>query len=154
MTYVVVEGQEAIVLRSDHPVRLEEPGIHFKIPFLEEIEIYPVGKVFSYKVKGIRVISRKKERMYINASLDWKVCNTLTAYKYFNYFEESRIAGRIYLILDEILKRTATKPDIANIDSLVQDYEITLKIENVMQKRLDVYGICIYNLKLHSTNEQ
>jgi regulator of protease activity HflC (stomatin/prohibitin superfamily) len=153
MIYVIKEGQEAVVIRSELIARLEKPGIHFKLPFFEKIEKFPVGKLFIYQVEGIRVLSRDKRFLNIDASVNWKICDSLSAFKAFNYFEEKRIDRYLYLKLDDTLKRVATTPDVKNIDNLPKAYELTQRIEKNLQKKLDGYGLCIYNLKLRSTEE-
>lgn len=93
-TFTVDETQKAAVLRFGEIVRIvEEPGLHFKIPFVQSIT-YLEDRVISYDIQPLDVYTSDQERLSIDNYAIWRVGDPQT-------FVEST-GGRLLSAQDKI----------------------------------------------------
>jgi modulator of FtsH protease HflC len=72
-TFTVDETQRAAVLRFGEIVRIiEEPGLHFKIPFIQSV-VYLEDRVLNYDIQPLDVYTSDQKRLTIDNYAIWRV---------------------------------------------------------------------------------
>lgn len=72
-TFSVDETQTAAVLRFGEIVRIiEEPGLHFKIPFIQSV-VYLEDRILNYDIQPLDVYTSDQKRLTIDNYAIWRV---------------------------------------------------------------------------------
>lgn len=143
--YVVAQPEQAIVLQFGNPIRLvKEPGLKFKIPFIQNVVIYDT-RLLNLDPPAQEIVLNDKKRLDVDSFTRYKIVDPLRFYKTVRTEEMARsklaeivnssvrkILGRV--TLPELLsqKRTqimtdisqAVKTDAAQIGVSVADVRI------------------------------
>ncbi len=79
--YIVMQPEQAIVLQFGNPVRLvQEPGLKFKIPFIQKVVFYD-KRLLNLEPPAQEVVLKDKKRLDVDTFSRYKVVNPLTFYK-------------------------------------------------------------------------
>lgn len=143
--YIVAQPEQAIVLQFGEPMRLvKEPGLKFKVPFIQNVVIYDT-RLLNLDPPAQEIVLNDKKRLDVDSFTRYKIVDPLRFYKTVRTEEQARgklaeivnssvrkILGRI--TLPELLsqKRTqimsdissAVKSDAAQIGVSVADVRI------------------------------
>lgn len=143
--YVVSQPEQAIVLQFGDPIRLvKEPGLKFKVPFIQNVILYDT-RLLNLDPPAQEIVLNDKKRLDVDSFTRYKIVDPLRFYKTVRTEEQARsklaeivnssvrkILGRI--TLQELLsqKRTqimsdissAVKTDAAQIGVSVADVRI------------------------------
>lgn len=143
--YVVNQAEQAIVLQFGQPVRLvKEPGLKFKIPFIQDVTLYDT-RLLNLDPPAQEVVLNDKKRLDVDSFTRYKIVDPLKFYKTVRTEAQARskleeivnssvrkILGRI--TLQELLSQqrtqimsdisTAVKIDAAQIGVSVADVRI------------------------------
>lgn len=143
--YVVAQPEQAIVLQFGNPIRLvKEPGLKFKVPFIQNVVIYDT-RLLNLDPPAQEIVLNDKKRLDVDSFTRYKIVDPLRFYKTVRTEEMARsklaeivnssvrkILGRV--TLPELLsqKRTqimndisqAVKTDAAQIGVSVADVRI------------------------------
>lgn len=79
--FLVNEGDSAVILRlgelnhnSCGEVKIYNPGIHFKIPFIDQVNFYDT-RLHTLTVDSSRVVTSEQKDVIVDAYLEWKINN-------------------------------------------------------------------------------
>lgn len=104
-TFQVNQGQEAVVLRlgelnknTDGSVRVYQPGLHFKIPFIESVKDYDM-RLKTLTVDSSRVVTNEQKDVMIDAYLEWRISDIDRFYK-----STSGNVGQANMLLKQFLE--------------------------------------------------
>lgn len=79
--YIVQQPEQAIVLQFGNPVRLvKEPGLKFKIPFIQNIVFYD-ARLLNLEPPAQEVVLKDKKRLDVDTFSRYKIVEPLTFYK-------------------------------------------------------------------------
>ncbi len=79
--YVVMQPEQAIVLQFGNPVRLvQEPGLKFKIPFIQNVIFYD-KRLLNLEPPAQEVVLKDKKRLDVDTFSRYKITEPLTFYK-------------------------------------------------------------------------
>ena len=125
--YVVNQAEQAIVLQFGEPVRLvKEPGLKFKIPFIQNVTLYDT-RLLNLDPPAQEVVLNDKKRLDVDSFTRYRIVDPLKFYKTVRTEAQARskleeivnssvrkILGRI--TLQELLsqKRTQIMADISS----------------------------------------
>lgn len=83
----VTEGNSAVILKlgelnqtANGEVRVYQPGLHFKIPLLEQVKRYDM-RLRTLTVDSSRVVTSEQKDVIIDAYLEWKISNISQFYR-------------------------------------------------------------------------
>lgn len=148
--YVVEQTEQAIVLQFGQPVRvIKEPGLKFKIPFIQNVVFYE-NRLLNLDPPGQEVVLNDKKRLDVDSFTRYKIVDPLRFYKTVRTEAQARskleeivnssvrkILGRI--TLQELLsqKRTQIMTDISH--AVKGDAEqIGVSVADVRIRRADL----------------
>ena len=125
--YIVAQPEQAIVLQFGEPMRLvKEPGLKFKVPFIQNVVIYDT-RLLNLDPPAQEIVLNDKKRLDVDSFTRYKIVDPLRFYKTVRTEEQARgklaeivnssvrkILGRI--TLPELLsqKRTQIMSDISS----------------------------------------
>lgn len=79
--YVVMQPEQAIVLQFGDPVRLvQEPGLKFKIPFIQNVVFYD-KRLLNLEPPAQEVVLKDKKRLDVDTFSRYRITEPLTFYK-------------------------------------------------------------------------
>ena len=79
--YIVQQPEQAIVLQFGEPVRLEqEPGLKFKIPFIQNVVFYD-KRLLNLEPPAQEVVLKDKKRLDVDTFSRYRITEPLTFYK-------------------------------------------------------------------------
>ncbi len=148
--YVVSQAEQAIVLQFGEPVRVvKEPGLKFKIPFIQDVTIYD-KRLLNLDPPAQEVVLNDKKRLDVDSFTRYQIVDPLKFYKTVRTEAQARskleeivnsslrkILGRI--TLQELLsqKRTQIMRDISAAVK-VDAEQIGVSVADVRIRRADL----------------
>ena len=79
--YIVMQPEQAIVLQFGDPVRLvQEPGLKFKIPFIQNVVFYD-KRLLNLEPPAQEVVLKDKKRLDVDTFSRYRITEPLTFYK-------------------------------------------------------------------------
>ena len=79
--YVVMQPEQAIVLQFGDPVRLvQEPGLKFKLPFIQNVVFYD-KRLLNLEPPAQEVVLKDKKRLDVDTFSRYRITEPLTFYK-------------------------------------------------------------------------
>ena len=158
--YVVRENEHVCVVRFSNIEKVvSEPGLHFKIPFVDNLRVFPKA-VMLYDIPTSDVLTADKKAMTIDSYLLWRIENPLKFYQSLGTIgvAEERLDALTYNELKNTMgtldQNLIINQEISGTRNLIYD-QIKGDIADIAKSYgIDVVDIKIKRLDLPSDNEQ
>lgn len=76
-TFVLHQTQQTVIIQLGRPVRtITEPGLHYKIPFIQEARIFD-KRILEWDGRPRSLTTLDKVSIYVDATARWKIINPL-----------------------------------------------------------------------------
>ena len=148
--YTVREDQHALVTRFSKVVQTEsESGVHFKLPFVDEVVYYPKAAQL-YDINPSAVYLKDKTAMIVDSFLTWRITDPLLFH--------TKVAGSIseaQVRLDSIAYNNTraklgnyNQEDIVNTDDPAERNAIYENIASFIKQEATQYGIEVLDVKI------
>ena len=137
--------QTAIVVQLGAPVRtITEPGLHFKIPFIQEVTYFD-KRLLDYDSLAQDVITQDKKTLVIDNFAKWRIADPL---KVFRAFQSQRGAlPRLNDIIYSELRVEVGRHDLSEIVSKTRS-EIMATVAGRANEKAMAYGIEIQDVRI------
>lgn len=147
--FTVEPNQYANTVRFSKTVKtISEPGLYFKIPFVDDVKYFP-KEVLLYDMKPSDVLTADSKTMQVDNYVTWRITNPLTFYKTLGNISEAET--RIDMLTYSAIRIEMGKLDRDTIIN-PKDIESRDKFnENVIKATADAtksYGIEIMDIKI------
>ncbi|MEO5378541.1 MAG: protease modulator HflC [Magnetococcus sp. DMHC-6] len=148
--FTVHQVEQALVVRLGKPNRvLQEPGLHFKLPFfIEEVHIFD-RRLLVFEQDPQEVLSSDKKNLKVDNYAQWKIVDPLKFYQ--TVRNElggiSRLNDIIYSNLREVLGQYTMMEIVAGSRSDLVDI-----MRNEANKQSNQYGIEIVDIRIKRTD--
>ncbi|HUC62686.1 MAG TPA: protease modulator HflC [Alphaproteobacteria bacterium] len=101
--FTVNQAEQALVLRFGKVVRpIEEPGLHFKIPLVENV-VYFDRRVLDYDAATAEVPTLDQKQLIVDAFARYRIVNPLRFFQTVN--NEAGVEGRLASIINSAVRR-------------------------------------------------
>lgn len=147
--YTVAENEYACVMRFSEIVAVNEnPGLHLKIPFIDEIRYFPKTTLI-YDIPPSEVLTSDKKNMTVDSYVIWEIADPLTFYRTLSSTmeAESRLNALTYTALKNLMG-TLEQNDIINMDDASERNDIYASITTEVASLADTYGINVLDVKI------
>ena len=147
--YTVEENQYACTFRFSEIIRTEDqPGLHFKIPFLDTVEYFTKATQF-YDIPPSEVLTSDKQNMTVDCYILWSVSDPQQFYRALGTTgkAEERINAITYTALKNTMGKLA-QADIINMNDGAERNEIYEGIAAIVNQSADQYGIHVEDVKI------
>ena len=105
-TFTVAQTQQALVLRFGEPVlgraRVTEPGLHFKVPFIETVEYFD-KRMLDVDSPREEIIASDNNRIEVDAFLRYRIVDALIFYQAVR--TEESAANQLGSVLNSALRQ-------------------------------------------------
>lgn len=86
--FTVTQGQQGIILRLGRLVKDSEtdkvkvlnPGLHFKMPFIESVRIFDT-RIQTMDIKSTRIVTKEKKDVMVDYYVKWQITNLAQYFK-------------------------------------------------------------------------
>jgi len=143
--FTVDQTRQAIIVQLGRPVSgLQAPGLHFKIPFIQEV-IFFENRFLDYDASPAEILTSDKKNLVVDNYAMWKIVNPLKFYKTVHNVSGalSRLDDIIYAELRVELGRHLMLDIISKVRS-----EIMEKVTKRSDERARSYGISVLDVRI------
>lgn len=113
--FIVNQTQQALVLQFGKPVRVEkEPGLKFKVPFMQNVEFYDV-RLLDFDAEKKEVTAADQKRLVVDAFLRYRITDPLL-YKQ-TVGNELNMRSRLNTIMESSLRQEIGRVPLASVVS-------------------------------------
>lgn len=141
MSYSVDATESSVVIRNGEVNRVEEVGLHLKIPFLESVEYFPTMSLQQLTATAGPLLLRTKESLQIEYNLFWQVCSPAKTFGQFGAFNVPIIEFHIDNSVEDALRPVTVQK--FSLEELLSDYDIESSVLDELDEQLESKGICI-----------
>ncbi len=147
--FTVGENEYACVFRfSKIEVITNEAGLHFKVPFIDEVRTFP-ETVMLYDIPASEVLTSDQKSMTVDSYLTWKITDPRLFYQSVGTISEAetRLDALTYNAL-KTLMGTLAQDDIINQDDASERNDIYEGITTEVSTNAKSYGIEVIDVKI------
>ena len=144
--FTVNQTQQALVLQFGEPKRtIQEPGLAFKIPFIQDVVYYEKRVLSLIPQDAEEVILSDQKRLQVDAYARFQISNPLLFYQ--TVRNELGARGRLEAIIDSSVRRVLGRETLASILT-GQRNDITRSIGDEVNASVESLGIKIIDVRL------
>ena len=148
----VDEGNKAVVLKlgelnktSDGQVKVYKPGLHFKVPLLEQAKVYDM-RLRTLSVDSSRVVTNEQKDVIIDAYLEWKISNISQFYRSVSG-NDMRAELLLRQFLEASLRAEVGKNNIQGLINNERD-QLMQTLTNSVQEQAKKIGIDVVDVRI------
>ena len=147
--YSVAENEYACIFRFSEIVNTaDEAGMHFKIPFIDNVKYFPKATQI-YDIPPSEVLTSDKQAMTVDCYILWKIADPQQFYRALGTSQkaEERLNAITYTAM-KIAMGTLSQADIINMNDGGERNEIYESITTTVDKQAETYGIWVEDVKI------
>ncbi|MFA6948407.1 MAG: protease modulator HflC [Eubacteriales bacterium] len=147
--YTVAENEYACTVRFSKIINtVSDAGLYFKIPFVDEIRVFPNTKLI-YDIPPSEVLTADQKNMTVDSYVVWEVNDPLTFFKTLGSVStaETRLNALTYNALKNAMGRL-DQSDIINQEDASERNDIYTKITTDVADISKTYGINVIDVKV------
>ena len=143
--YRVWETEQVVITKFGEPVRIvKEPGLHFKIPFIEKVHIIE-RRLLDYDSAPTEILTQDKKTLIVDNYAKWRIVDPLRFLQAVQneFGAQSRLDDIIYSELRVELGRHKFHDIISTMRSVIMD-SVTLRSDD----KAKAYGINVVDVRI------
>lgn len=151
--FTVTQGQQGILLRlgrlvnneATDKVKVLNPGLHFKVPFIESVRIFDT-RMQTMDIKSTRVVTREKKDVMVDYYVKWRIIDLA---QYFKSTGGNEFKAEILLEqqLNTLLRAQFGKRTISEVVSGERDDVMEL-LRKAAEKQAGELGIAVVDVRI------
>jgi membrane protease subunit HflC len=143
--FAVEQRQFALIFQFGEIVRsVREPGLHFKVPFIQNIMFFD-NRILNVSLESTEVTASDEKKIIVNAFAKYRIDNPVEFYKTINNIHNIRI--QLNRILDSSIRRViGTKPLVSLLSH--ERREIMDKVSENVNKETARLGVNVIDVRL------
>ncbi|MEO5344934.1 MAG: protease modulator HflC [Magnetococcus sp. YQC-9] len=148
--YTVVQWRQALVVQLGKPVEpaISEPGLHFKIPFLQEVHFFD-RRLLEFDQEPQEILSADKKNLKVDSYSRWRIVDPL---KFFQTVrDENGAADRLNDIIYSNIREVLGQFTMMEIVSASRS-DLTQRIREQTNVQANKYGIEIIDVRIKRTD--
>ena len=147
--YTVREDEYACIVRFSKIINTTgEAGLHFKVPFIDTVKVFPKATML-YDISPSEVITLDKQNMTVDSYVMWKIDDPLKFYRTLGTVSvaEQRLDAITYNAFKNLMS-TLAQADIINEEDPSERNDIDSGITANVSEATESYGISIVDVKI------
>ena len=147
--FVVRENQYACTVRFSKIIdTTSEAGLHFKVPFLDNVKYFSKATMF-YDIPPSEVLTSDKQNMTVDCYILWSISDPQQFYRALGTYTkaEERLNAITYNALKTAMG-TLAQADIINMNDGAERNEIYEGIATTVNSQAVTYGILVEDVKI------
>ncbi|MBF0189643.1 MAG: protease modulator HflC [Magnetococcales bacterium] len=148
--YTVSQWRQALVVQLGKPVEpaIHEPGLHFKIPFLQEVHFFD-RRLLEFDQEPQEILSADKKNLKVDSYSRWRIVDPLKFYQ--TVRDENGAADRLNDIIYSNIREVLGQFTMMEIVSESRA-DLTLRIREQTNTQANKYGIEIVDARIKRTD--
>jgi len=143
--FTVYQTQQALVVRLGEPVRVvPEPGLHFKLPFVDSIVAID-KRILDLENPAQEVIASDQKRLVVDAFARYRITNPLRFYQTLGTISGAN--SQLIILLNSALRRVLGEATFTDVVRDKRD-ELMERIQQQIDRETDVYGINVVDVRI------
>lgn len=146
--FTVQQTEQALVLRFGEPVAgrglITEPGLHFKIPFIETV-VYLDNRILDLEAPKQEVLASDNTRIEVDSFLRYKIVDPLKFYQ--SVGSVDRANNQLGFVLNSAVRRVLGE---ANLTEIVRDNraDLMIKIRSQVNQEAGRLGVAVVDVRI------
>ncbi len=151
--YVVKEGEYKVILKFGEAVRVvEDPGLHFKIPFIETVSKLPKFQMM-YRSQQTQILTKDKKPILVDNYTVWRIDDPEKFLK-----TAKTVSAGVKRIDETVYNTVRAKLPAINYENIISENtergnindEITREVASTLRE--DNYGIEVIDVRIKRTD--
>lgn len=151
--FTVTQGQQGIILRlgrlvideATHKVKVLNPGLHFKVPLVENVRIFDT-RIQTMDIKSTRIVTREKKDVMVDYYVKWQI-DDLAQYFKSTGGNEFKAETLLEQQLNTLLRAQFGKRTISEVVSGGRDDVMEL-LRKAAEKQAGELGIIVVDVRI------
>jgi membrane protease subunit HflC len=143
--FTVDETEQAIITQLGKYVRtITEPGLHFKVPFLQNVHRFE-DRVLEYDAAAAKIITSDKKHLVIDNYARWRIVDPLKLYQTVRneFGANSRLDDIVFSeIREELARHTLTEVVSVNREAIME------KVHKQCDQKAREYGVEVLDVRI------
>ena len=147
--FTVQENQYACTVRFSKIIETtDQPGLHFKIPFIDSVKTFPKATML-YDIPPSEVLTSDKQNMTVDCYIVWRITDPLKFYQTLGSTSvaQQRLNTLTYNTLKTVMG-TLAQSDIINMNDGSERNDIYEGITTTVNEKAKSYGIGVEDVKI------
>jgi membrane protease subunit HflC len=143
--FTVYQTRQAIIVRLGEPIRVvTEPGLHFKVPFIDSV-ISIDNRILDLENPAQEVIASDQKRLVVDAFARYKITNPLRFYQTVSNVEGAN--SRLSTLLNSALRRVLGENTLTHV---VRDERAGMmqKVREQLEHEAQAFGIEVVDVRI------
>jgi membrane protease subunit HflC len=143
--FTVYQTRQALVVRLGDPRSvITQPGLHFKIPFIESV-IYIDNRILDLENPAQEVIASDQKRLVVDAFARYRIKDVLKFYQTLGSVE--RANSQLSILLNSALRRVLGE---ATLTAVVRDDrgQLMARVREQLDTEAQAYGIDVVDVRI------
>lgn len=148
--YTVVQWRQALVVQLGKPIEpaITEPGLHFKVPFLQEVHFFD-KRLLEFDQDPQEILSSDKKNLKVDSYSRWRVVDPLKFYQ--TVRDENGASDRLNDIIYSNIREVLGQFTMMEIVSESRS-DLTTRIREQANQQAIKYGIEIVDVRIKRTD--
>ncbi|MBF0614342.1 MAG: protease modulator HflC [Magnetococcales bacterium] len=148
--YTVAQWRQALVVQLGKPMEpaITDPGLHFKIPFLQEVHFFD-RRLLEFDQEPQEILSADKKNLKVDSYTRWRIVDPLKFYQ--TVRDEGGAADRLNDIIYSNIREVLGQFTMMEIVSESRS-DLTLRIREQTNVQANKYGIEIVDVRIKRTD--
>ena len=143
--YTISMVEQAVITQLGKPVRnVDEPGLHFKIPFIQKITKFP-KQLLDYDSAPTEILTKDKKNLLIDNYAKWRILNSLKLLQ--TVRDTNGAQSRLDDIIYSELRVELGRHNLIDIVSTTRDEIMKLVTKRTNEKAKE-YGIAVLDVRI------
>lgn len=143
--FTVHQTQQALVLQFGQPIReVKEPGLHLKVPFLQNVE-YLDQRVLDFDVQKEEVIASDKKRVVVDAFARYEIVEPLIFFR--SMTNEANARGQLGAIINSSLRRILARVELQTLLS-GERMQLMRQITELVNTEAGKFGVKVLDVRI------
>ncbi len=142
--FQIEPDEKGVILQFGEPVRTVEPGLHFKLPFLQDVYQCKWTNHYQLRQNGIRARLADQTRVSIDATVRYKVGDCMRFFKTTHTIQV--LEQRMHEIVKSSVRKAFASYPARNL--FEKDYEIVADVRALMDPGAQSLGAEIVHIQL------
>ena len=143
--FTVHQAAQALVLQFGKPVDVDtEPGLHFKIPFVQDVALFD-RRVLEFDAPKEEIIASDQKRLVVDAFTRYRIVNPLKFFQTVN--NEAVVRTRLAAIINASIRQALGNVRLNDIIS-GERAALMAQIRDIVNNEADDFGIDVIDVRI------
>lgn len=148
--FIVEQTSQALVLQFGELKRvIKEPGLHFKIPYLQTVNIYE-KRILDFDLPEVPITTGDQKRMMVDTYMRYRIEDVIQFYRTVRPADETGVAIQFQPIISSVLRQVLGKVNLTDLLSEKRS-AIMHQINDGVKTEAKKLGIEIVDVRIKRT---